>query len=328
MPIQARSKPAVSWLIGLVILATTAPATPWFCPIRASPEEVVPPRSPQDGPSPPPRVEDEEQAIAEFVDTYRLVPGQNLKRIPPPRPKSTLIWYGRQGPGRQGIGDLHDARAMVFGWRDPDRLHVSSSLFGRSTGWTIRELPRVLKMGLDAYEIEGNPDLMETVVSGDWIVREGVPAERLIQPLEAILQRAIRQRITLALRRVEREVVVAHGRYQPSPLPGHAEGEIEVYAREIAEDDDRGDGVGVFPAFLRWTAEWIGLPILNEVESPPRTNIRWHHNQREASTKLTRREDRDEALILSHLEEQTGLTFTREKRPIQILFVERAEAPK
>jgi hypothetical protein len=135
---------------------------------------------------------------------------------------------------------------MAFAWCDPDQLHVSSSMFGRSEGRTIRELPRWLKMGLYSYEIEGDPQLLKTEVGGDWIVREGVPAEQLVQPLEAILQRAIRQRITLALRRVEREVVVARGRYHPSPLPGHADGEIEVYGRELAQDDEGGNGFGAF----------------------------------------------------------------------------------
>jgi hypothetical protein len=37
------------------------------------------------------------------------------------------------------------------------------------------------------------------------------------------------------------------------------------------------------------------------------------------------REDHDEALVLQHLQEQTGLTFTREKKPIRVLFIERAK---
>ena len=35
-----------------------------------------------------------------------------------------------------------------------------------------------------------------------------------------------------------------------------------------------------------------------------------------------RSEERDLALVLQHLQEQTGLTFTRERRSIRILFVE------
>ena len=213
--------------------------------------------------------------------------------------------------GQVTSGASKTFRTMAFAWRDPDQLHVLSSMFGRSEGWTIRDLPRWLGMGLYSYEIEGDPELLKTEVGGDWIVRKGVAAEELVQPLEAILQRAIRQRITLALCRVEREVVVARGRYRPSPLPGRADGEIEVYAREPAQEDERGDGVGDFPSFLRGLAVWIGRPILNEVESPPKGNIGWHYDQREASAERTRRGD--EELVLKHLKEQTGLTFAREK---------------
>ncbi len=67
---------------------------------------------------------------------------------------------------------------------------------------------------------------------------------------------------------------------------------------------------------------------MNEVETPPKANISWHSNERDPSTEQTRREDRDEAMVLKHLQEQTGLTFTREKRPMRILFVERPTSPQ
>ena len=198
---QTCSKPTVSSFVGLVILTTIIPATLTFRHIRASQNEPILVGGPQDGPEPPSLVKDQERALAEFLDTYRLAPGQDLKRIPPPRPKGIRVWYIRQRPRLGDIGGLQDIRAMAFAWRDPDQLHVSSSMFGRSEGWTIRDLPRWLGMGLYSYDIEGDLELLKTEVGGDWIVREGIPAEVLVQPLEAILQRAIRQRITLALRR-------------------------------------------------------------------------------------------------------------------------------
>jgi hypothetical protein len=330
MPIQTCSKPAVSSLVGLVILATIAPATLSFRHIRASPKEPVPFEGPQDGPKPPSPVEDEERALAEFLDTYRLAPGQDLMYIPMPRPEGIRVWQGRMGPRLLGLADLdlHRLRAMVLGWRDPDRLDVGASMLASSGGWTIRQIPLLLRLVRYSYEIEGDPELLKTEVSGDWIVREGVPAERLVRPLEASLQRAIRRRVTLALRRVEREVVIARGRYHPPALPGHAEDEIEVYAREPGRDDKRGHGGAMFPFFLEWTAEWIGRPIVDEVESPPKAPVRWHYNRREDQREQLPREDLDVTLVLQHLQEQIGLTFKREKRPVQILFVERAPVSK
>jgi hypothetical protein len=315
-------------LVGLTILATITPVTVPFCRIQASQNEPIPLKGLQDRLKPSALVKDQEQALVEFIDTYRLAPGQNIERIPPPRPKGIHLWHQRKEPRLGAIGGLHNARVITFTWREPDELRVSSSMFGRAEGWTIRELPRGLNMGIYSYEIEGDPELLKTEVGGDWIVREGVPAEQLIQPLEIILQRAIRRRITLTLRMVEREVVIARGRYHPSPLPGHVDGDIEVYARELAQGDERGGGVGDFPSFLRYVAERIRRPILNEVESGPKGNIQWHSNGREALAKQAQHADGNVALVLKHLQEQTGLTFATERRPIRILFVERTVASK
>jgi hypothetical protein len=318
--------PAASSLGGLTIAVMIAVAMPSLYHIQASQKEPLARPEVQEAARPAPPAPDEKKALEAFLQTYRLAPGQNLKLVPPPRPQGIRIWYARKDPRK--VDRLDDARAMVFGWRGPDQLRIMASMFGGKEGWAIQDLPRRLNMDIEPVQIEGDPELLKTEVAGDWIVRQGVPAEQLLPPLEAILQRALRLRITLALRRVERDVVVARGRYRPSPLPGHAEGELEVYSRKFDRDDDGASGVGSFPAFLRWTGEWIGRPIVNEVETPPKANVSWHVNERDPSTEQTRREDRDEAMVLKHLQEQTGLTFTREKRPMRILFVERPRSEK
>jgi hypothetical protein len=327
MLFQNCGRSTLSLPAGLVLLATITITAALLSPsgVRASQYEAVQPRGLDAGRKPGSAAKEEEQALAGFLDTYRLAPGQNLKRIQPPRPNGIRVWYERKEPRLHKPQDSISARAIVFNWRDPDQLRVSSWMFGRSEGCTIRELPQWLMMVFHSYDIEGDPEILKTEVSGDWIVREGVPDEQLVRPLEAILQRAIRRRITLAIRRVERDVVVARGRYRPSPLPGHADGEIEVYAREVGAGDHRGEGVGIFTSFLHWTAERIGRPIVNEVESPPKT-VTWHYNGREASNQQTPRPAHDVALVLRHLHEQTGLTFAREKRVVPVLFVERPAA--
>ncbi len=217
---------------------------------------------------------------------------------------------------------------MVFGWSDPGRLKVRASLFDgdRTEGWTLRDLPRWMKLDIYPEQIEGDPQLLKTEVSGDWIVREGVPDEQIVLPLEAIVQRALRQRITMAFRQVERDVVVARGRYRYTPLVGRSDNQIEIYGKYLDDKGMGGGGSGEFPDFLRWVGAWIERPVLNEVEAPPKVNVGWHDNVRSPFTEKEHREDHDEALVLQHLHEQTGLTFTEERRPIRIRFIERAKS--
>jgi hypothetical protein len=105
-------------------------------------------------------------------------------------------------------------------------------------------------------------------------------------------------------------------------LKGRAKNEIEIYAKQIVP---AGGGTGRFSMFLKWVGEWIGRPVVSDVEAPPKEPITWTYNRRSPFTEQMRREDHDEALVLQHLHEQTGLTFTRERRPIRILFIERAK---
>ena len=138
----------------------------------------------------------------------------------------------------------------------------------------------------------------------------------MVRSLEPILQRALRLRITLTLRQVERDVVVARGRYHHSPLPQRPKNLIEIYGTELVEDK-RGGGTGNFPTFLKWLSADIDRPVVNVVEVQPDEQITWYDN------KPTPYPDHDRPLVLYHLQQQTGLTFTREKKPIRVLFVER-----
>jgi hypothetical protein len=108
---------------------------------------------------------------------------------------------------------------------------------------------------------------------------------------------------------------------------GRGTNEIEIYGKQVVPGGGgAGGGTGEFSTFLRWVGEWIGRPVLSEVEAPPKGQITWYYNARSPFTEQMRREDHDEALVLQHLQAQTGLTFTRERKPIRILFIERARS--
>ena len=76
---------------------------------------------------------------------------------------------------------------------------------------------------------------------------------------------------------------------------------------------------------MKWVGEWIERPVVSEVWPPPKNHFSWFYNARSPFTEQMRREDHDEPLVLQHLHEQTGLTFTRERKPIRILFIERSK---
>jgi hypothetical protein len=262
----------------------------------------------------------EDPALAEFLQIYHLEPRQNLKLVPAPRPKGIDAYWKQAHPG---FGNRPDQfSAMTFRWKDPDRLRSWSMT--TAEGFRLRDLPRYLQMDIYPTHIEGDPELLEATIPGDWIYREGAPLDQMVKALEARLQRTLRMRVALQFREVERDVVVVGGTYRYSPVANRSNNEVEIYGKQIvANGGGAGGGGGTFAEFLQWVGEWIERPVISEVEAPPTQSISWYYNQRSPFTDQTRREDHDEALVIQHLQEQTGLSFTRERKHIRILFVER-----
>ncbi len=294
---------------GLLLLAPIGLVAPSFGRTRASTQEDAN------------RAEDDQRAVKDFLEAYRLAPGQILKRVPPPRPEGVRTWWRRMYPNDRD--QPHRFGAMVFRWRDPDRLDNWGTITGE--GYSLRQLLGFLEPNIHEVEIDGDRELLDRIVTGDWICRDGADVERKVHALEVTIQRVLRLRITLTFRQVERDVVVARGTYHHTPLEGRAANAIEIYGKQVVPGGGgAGGGTGTFSEFLKWVGEWIGRPVVSEVEAPPKGSITWCYNRRRPSTEQTRREDHDEASVLQHLREQTGLTFTRERKPIRILFIERA----
>jgi hypothetical protein len=308
---------------GLLALATAALLMPSVRGTPAARHGAVDRAQSQDLQEPAAKAGNDERALKEFLEIYRLAPGQNLKRVEPPRPDGIRAFMNRTHPGFANRAD--EFAAMTFRWSDPDRL-VRWAMTTSDAGYYLRDLPRYFEMGIYPAEIEGDPELLKQTVTGDWIYRVGVPDEQMVVALESILQRTLRMRITMKFREVDRDVVVVRGRYHYSPLAGRSKNQVEIYAKQVIPGGGgAGGGSGKFPEFLKWVGDWIERPVVSEVEAPPQGGIEWFYNARSPFTEQMRREDHDEAQVLRHLQEQTGLTFTREKKSIRVLFVERAK---
>ena len=142
------------------------------------------------------------KALATFLQIYRLAPGQDLKFVESPRPPGVNVWWKQKHAN--DVNHPGEFNAMTFSWRDPDLLENWAATFGPSgQGFSLRGLIQHIKVNINVTEIDGDPDLLETRIAGDWIFREGVPDDRMIAALEPILQRMhrLRNQASLPIRR-------------------------------------------------------------------------------------------------------------------------------
>jgi uncharacterized protein (TIGR03435 family) len=268
---------------------------------------------------------------------YGLEPGQDLRRVAPPFPPIRMEYY-RTGHPLQSEAIKEGPSAMVFRWSD-GKLNNWGMTFGDSAdpGYNLTGVLDAL-LDIKSQQIDGPRDVLETRLAGDWVIREGASQESALNQLQEILQNEFKLPVKLEFREVDREVYVARGEYNLTPLPGQ-EGkgkliltdetietdEIQIFGTQLVPNSGAGGGTGEFEEFLGWLGRWIGTPIVSEVDLKPTNQVSWHLHERSPSTEQSRGEDHDPKLVLGNITLQTGLTFTLEKRPVRILFVQREE---
>lgn len=126
----------------------------------------------------------------------------------------------------------------------------------------------------------------------------------------------------MSFRTIERDVYVAHGAYGFKPINAERP-RIEIFGEQLTSGG--GGGSGSFTEFLNWVGMWIDQPIVNDVDMPVKERITWHYNL--VAGPLVKEEERrlakDPQLVLKYVTEQTEIAFTKEKRKVRLLVVER-----
>ena len=287
------------------------------------------------------------ELLAEFRKTYALAEGQAVKRIAPPF-----------GPGRMEHYRVHDARQaqllpegpefMWFRWSDhwAERYsdHLEGKLYLGGMGWVggkgvpVSSLVNSLTSkaakntpGIQGYEMLGDRKLMARKIQGDWVVREEATAEKILEDLGKILREECKTPIRFRLVKEDRKVIVAEGKYVFKPLPGNRDltdeaniawDRIDIYEKDYkGHRESWGSNLnGVFSI----ASGFLQRPILNETIGRPENPITAYYSARRLRA-CRKKGNADEAAILKHLAEQTGLTFTEKTRKVRVLHVDRVK---
>jgi beta-lactamase regulating signal transducer with metallopeptidase domain len=275
-----------------------------------------------------------EPILAEMAEKhgYRLAPTQSIHRVAPPFDPIRMTYY-RIGNPSQSQAIPAGPSAMSFRW-DGKALHNWGMTFGGSPhdGYSLVGVADAIQ-GLKSQQILGPPELLNAPIPGDWVSRPGISDETFAHELQTILQDELKRPIRLQFRTQRREVYVAKGLFRFVPLAGQVGEtqlylenktetmhEVQIFGKQLAPNSGAGGGTGDFAEFLLWLGRWIDMPIVDEVQKSPR-QISWILHGNSGKPK----EDHDPALVLHHIEAQTGLHFASELRTVKSLVVERGQ---
>ena len=249
---------------------------------------------------------------------YSLNANQALKRIASPFPpaRSRFIVSGEANQAEMPEAVLHNM-VYVFQWDDAARPKVCY------TGAGFLTLSEVLRYvcGLGIAEYSGPESLLDLRLAGDWIVREDASVAERLRSLERIVQAETGTDITFKGQRIDTPVVRATGILQYHPLPGAlGENDVQLFAEHSIDERGTctGHGSGALAQLFRHITNRTGRRFIDETLSSD-MNVSWsdYDSSRLASHAGFRQGYRyDLAQLLEHVAQQTGLTFTMERRKI------------
>jgi beta-lactamase regulating signal transducer with metallopeptidase domain len=243
----------------------------------------------------------------EFHDIYRLEEQEVIKFIKPP------FVLGRQEylittPAPLGL----QSRG---GWQTGFRWDGELKMFsGYGTAYPGLSKVLWLVLGLQEYDYEIPKGLGVRLPYGDWIVRHELPMAEQLRALEEILHAELNRSIHFENRTVEREVIVASGRYEFKPHPsGNYPNYIPLWNGRLQTAEYTVDSLERL--FGNIESE-IKMKIVDETEPAEIATIRYKWIKRDpepTGEKLS--------VLLDDLAKTTSLQFKVERRPAQIWFV-------
>jgi hypothetical protein len=180
----------------------------------------------------------------------------------------------------------------------------------------------------------------QVVTECDFVIRRDAPLEKLLPDL----QKAIGQcqvdnpgkHPILTLEGEEQEVYVVRGKFKIAPRQWRKNNEVDVYAaagvlnKEFTEanPEDTADvstsiSTETPVQFVRELGAFVNKRMVWEGEAPRNVQFRayTHHRREDRATAAEQAADRDPQKVLKNVSEQTGLTFRKEKRRVQVLHI-------
>jgi hypothetical protein len=172
-------------------------------------------------------------------------------------------------------------------------------------------------------EFDGPAELLNMPVPGDWIVRQGASKTDQLTALEKILADELKKPIHFTPHEIEREVVVAVGRYQFHPLGRLSKQRAVHLGTGSFPSDEGGGGSGSLGEMLDWLGDRVGRLVIDETE-PSNERIQWRDHLARTTNEIALDNKSGHELLkhlLENVSKQTSLTFRQERRKVKVWSV-------
>ena len=274
----------------------------------------------------------------QFKKFYRLTSEEVLKHIPPSlaevriqidKIKNTIRILEREGSpimpplSHDEIKRMNEeSHYTMFSWNGERAKGGAIFTDGVSLAKAFERI-----IGLSKFQYNSIPDVLTNIIiPGDWIVREGASKEHLLKAFEQVVREYTNQLIQFEKIQVERDVIVARGKFRFKCLNGtYNRSWIHVYSDKLDPDERGGGGNYSLDRFLtqRLAETQLKQHVVNLTESSDNVKAKWGCHMSSYLGKIAPGPERDVKLdqLLNNLSKQTSLTFTKELQKVSIWYI-------
>ena len=323
--IMAAAKIKIAAIVTIVVLLMATGASVVVWQIASSAPEPPPVAM---NPVAVPNVVPDAPTTETFEQIYALRADDVIRRLQPPFPDVRLTYYKKSRPS-QAQAVPQGPNGMMIVWHN-NKPELSGMIFtSKNGGYDGLDLIQSL-LNVYSQDVEGDLDLLNKPLPGDFIVDGKATAEQFRIALAKLLSEAAGTQVTLIFRQVDRPMIAFKGKWQINPLPGAPPKRkfrnmqsIEIYGKSLNKEMNLGGGgSGDEKGLAGWLGRWIGKAVVFDAPSVT-SRLSWHQNDAYDVSEQDRKLAHDATLVCNHIAEQTGLTWDEETRPVTRLFVER-----
>jgi hypothetical protein len=140
----------------------------------------------------------------------------------------------------------------------------------------------------------------------------------------AILQSDVDPAITIQKQQVEREAIVVRGQFKYQPHEdARSNNFVILYSDPYVAYDGSGGGTGTLDDFFKELGDHVGMQVVNAVKDDRPATVSWSYRRSSKLSEPSKDQQRSDKLdsLLKNVTTQMGLTFTREKRNVDVWMI-------
>jgi uncharacterized protein (TIGR03435 family) len=156
-------------------------------------------------------------------------------------------------------------------------------------------------------------------------VRDEFSKEAKLKALEQLIANEFGRNIRFEKRTVEREVIIAKGKFKFHPPSGTYESSsVHLFCDQVDPDEGAGGGTAYsVNDFLQRLGSRVKMPVIDKTDSSEQLRIPYRHHRSSMLRNIKDKVEKNRKLkvLLTSLTEQTELQLAVERRPVEIWFV-------